>query len=140
VKRFLLVVVCVLSLAADNTKEKQAMGDREKIQGTWALVSGESSGKPLPDHVIQHIKLIFEGDKLTTQHKDRKTEGIFKLDPNKSPKEIDLDMEGEIGKGIYQLDGDKLKIVHGEVGDARPNDFPNAGSGLTVMVLKRERP
>jgi uncharacterized protein (TIGR03067 family) len=129
-----------MCLAADNTKEKQAMGDQQKIQGTWALVSGERSGKPLPDQVIQQIKLIFAGDKLTTRHKDRKTEATFKLDSNKTPKEIDLDMDGNVGKGIYQLVGDSLKIVHGEVGDARPKDFPKPGSGLTVLVLKREQP
>jgi uncharacterized protein (TIGR03067 family) len=115
------------------------MGDQEKIQGTWALVSGERNGKPLSYEVIQHIKLIFAGDKLTTQQKDHKTEATFKLDPNETPKEIDLDMQGNIGKGIYQLDGDSLKIVHGEVGDARPKDFPKAGSGLTILVLKREK-
>jgi len=139
VKRFLLIAACGLLLAADNTKENQAMGDQEKIQGTWALVSGERNSKPLPDQVIQHVKLIFAGDRLTTQHKDRKTEATFKLDPNKTPKEIDLVMDGHVGKGIYQLDGDSLKMVHGEVGDARPKDFPKAGSGLTVLVLKRER-
>jgi len=127
-------------LAADNTKEKQAMGDHEKIQGTWAVVSAERNGKPLPDQVTQQIKLIFAGHKLTTQHKDRKTEATFKLDANKTPKQIDLNMDGNVGEGIYQLDGDGLKIVHGEVGDARPKDFPKAGSGLTVLVLKREKP
>jgi len=116
------------------------MGDHEKIQGTWAVVSAERNGKPLPDQVTQQIKLIFAGHKLTTQHKDRKTEATFKLDANKTPKQIDLNMDGNVGEGIYQLDGDGLKIVHGEVGDARPKDFPKAGSGLTVLVLKREKP
>ena len=116
------------------------MDDREKIQGTWALVSGERNGKPLPDEAIKHVKLIFSGDKLTTKNKERKTEAGFKLDPNKEPKEIDVDMEGNVGKGIYQFDGDTLKIAHGEVGDARPKEFPKAGSGLTVLVLKREKP
>ena len=115
------------------------MGDQEKIQGTWALVSGERNGKPFPDEVVRHVQLIFGGDKLTTQHKDRKTEAAFTLDPSKTPREIDLDMGGSIGKGIYQLDGDTLKIVHGEVGDARPKEFPEAGPGLTVLVLKREK-
>jgi uncharacterized protein (TIGR03067 family) len=116
------------------------MGDQENIQGTWALASGERNGKALPAEVVQQVKLIFAGDKLTTKHKDRKTEATFKLDSNKTPKEIDLDMDGNVGKGIYELDGDSLKIVHGEVGDARPKDFPGAGAGLTVLVLKREKP
>ena len=62
------------------------------------------------------------------------------VDATKTPKEIDLNMEGQVGKGIYELEGDTLKIAHGEVGDARPKEFPKAGSGLTVLVLKRAKP
>jgi uncharacterized protein (TIGR03067 family) len=136
----MLVAACGLFLAADKTQEKQPMGAQEKIQGSWALVSGERNGKPLPDEVIQQIKLIFAGNKLTTKHKDRATEATFRLDASKTPKEIDLNMEGQVGKGIYELEGDTLKIAHGEVGDARPKEFPKAGSGLTVLVLKRAKP
>ncbi len=137
--QLLFVAACGLLLAASETKEKPLMGDHEKIQGAWALQSGERHGKPLPDEVIKHITLIFSADKLITKNKDRKTEAAFKLDPSKEPKEIDLDMDGNIGKGIYQLDGDTLKIAHGEVGDARPKEFPKASSVLTVLVLKREK-
>jgi uncharacterized protein (TIGR03067 family) len=121
-----------------SRKEKLPMSDQEKIQGAWALVSGERNGKPLSEEMIQHTRLIFTGDRLTTQHKDRKSEATFKLAWNHMPKEMDLDMGGNIGKGIYQFDGDTLKIVHGQVGDARPKEFPQPGSGLTVLVLKRE--
>jgi uncharacterized protein (TIGR03067 family) len=114
------------------------MEDQEKIQGGWVLVSGERNGKPLPAEVTRHIKLIFAGSKLTTQNKERKSDSPFKLDPNKAPKEIDLEMEGNIGKGIYELKGDTLKILHGEVGDARPKEFAKPGSNLTLLVLKRE--
>ena len=115
------------------------MSDQEMIQGTWALVSGERNGKPFPDEVIQHVQLIFTGEKLATKNKNRQTEATFKLDPSRAPKEIDLDMEGNVGMGVYQLVGDTLKIAHGEVGDARPKEFPTAGSGLTVLVLRREK-
>jgi uncharacterized protein (TIGR03067 family) len=137
---FLLVAACSLVLAAAEAEEKGPMGDQEKIQGTWALVSGERGGKPLPDEVVGHVKLIISGKKLTTKNKDRQTEATFKIDPNQEPKEIDIEMDGGVGKGIYQLDGKTLKIAHGEVGDARPKEFPKAGSGLTILVLKREKP
>jgi uncharacterized protein (TIGR03067 family) len=120
--------------------EKQPMTDQEKIQGAWQLVSGERAGKALPGEVTRHVRLIFVGDRLTTQHKDRKTEATFKLDPGKSPREIDVDMEGSVGRGIYQLDCDSLKIIHGEVGSARPDDLSKGGPGLTVLVLTRDRP
>ena len=139
-RQLMLAAACGLLLAAEEPGGKRPMTDREKIQGTWALVSGERSGKPLPDETIKHVKIIFTGNKLTTRIKERKTEATFKLDANKEPKEIDIDMDGNVGKGIYQFDGDTLKIAHGEVGDARPKKFPKAGSGLTVLVLKREKP
>jgi len=135
----LFVFACGLLLAAADAKEKQLMSDQKMIQGAWALQSGERNGKPLPEEVIKHVTLIFSGDKLITKNKDRKTEAVFKLDPNKEPKEIDLNMEGSVGKGIYQLDGETLQIAHGEVGDDRPKEFPKAGSGLTVLALKRQR-
>jgi uncharacterized protein (TIGR03067 family) len=138
-KRFILLAVCGVLLGGDQPKGKQPMGDQEKIQGTWAIVSGERGGKALPAEVIQSIHLIFAENKLTTKRKDRQTEATFKLNSASTPKEIDLDMDGNIGKGIYKLDGDTLKIVHGEVGDDRPKDFPEPGSGLTVLVLKREK-
>jgi uncharacterized protein (TIGR03067 family) len=115
------------------------MDDQEKIQGTWALVSGEYNGKPLPDEVVQHVQLIFAGEKLTTKNKNRQTEATFWLNPNRAPKEIDVYMEGNVGKGIYRLDGDTLKIAHGEVGSDRPKEFPKAGSGVTILVVRREK-
>jgi uncharacterized protein (TIGR03067 family) len=115
------------------------MGDQEKIQGTWALVSGEHNGNALPDDVVQHVQLTFAGESLITKTKNRQTESTFKLDPNQMPKAIDVDMEGNVGKGIYQLDGDSLKIAHGEVGDPRPKEFPEPGSGLTVLVVRRAK-
>ncbi len=139
-KRFMLAAACGLLVAADTTRGERPMGDQEKIQGTWALVSGESDGKPLSDEVVRQIKLVFAGDKLTTQNKDRKSVVAFRLNPKATPKEIDVDMDGNVGKGIYQLDGDELKIAHGEVGGARPKEFPKAGSGLMVMILKRAKP
>jgi uncharacterized protein (TIGR03067 family) len=139
-QQFLVAAACGLLLAVDSRTDNQAKGDQDKIQGTWVLVSAERNGKELPAEVVSQIRLVFAGDKLTTQHKERKTEAHFKLDPARTPKEIDLDMDGSIGKGIYQLEGDKLKIAHGEVGGTRPREFSKSGTGTTVLVLKRAKP
>lgn len=114
------------------------MDDNDRIQGSWALVAGQRTGKSFPAEVVQHVHLIFAGNRLTTQNRDRKTEAAFTLDSSKTPHEIDLDMGGSVGKGIYDLAGDTLTIAHGEVGDPRPTDFPQGEANLTVLVLKRE--
>jgi uncharacterized protein (TIGR03067 family) len=122
-------------------KEKPLMSDQEHIQGTWVLLSAKRNGKATPDEVARHIRLVFDGDKLHTKNRDRVTEARFRLNPDTKPSEIDLDMDGQIGHGIYVLEGDSLKIVHGEVGDARPTEFAApAGSGLTLLVLRHDKP
>jgi hypothetical protein len=51
-----------------------------------------------------------------------------------------VDFDGEPGKGIYQLDGDKLKVAHGGPSDPRPKDFTSKeGSKVMVMVFQRDK-
>ncbi len=140
-KRTMLVAFVVgLLVAAAGADDKSAKGDQEKLQGTWALVSGEHDGQPIPEEVAKTIKLTFTGDKVTLLHNDQKNEGTFKLHSDKKPKGIDLDLDSGAVKGIYQLDGDTLKIANAKPGDERPKEFPKKeGSGLTVATLKRQK-
>jgi uncharacterized protein (TIGR03067 family) len=133
------LVIGLLATMA-SAQDKSAKGDKEKFQGTWTIVSGEHDGQPIPEEAIKSIKLVYAGDKFTLQHGDQKTEGSFKLAPDKKPKAIDMDMDGGVVKGIYQIDGDTLKLAHGKAGDPRPKEFPKKeGSGLTVATLKRQK-
>jgi uncharacterized protein (TIGR03067 family) len=136
----LMALPCSLLVATGRAADKPTRGDKEKMQGTWVLVSGERGGEPVPAEVAKDLRLVIAGNKMTLQNKDRKTTFTFKLNPDKKPKQIDVDMDGKVGKGIYQLDGDSLKIAHGELGDARPKEFPTKkGSQLTIMVFKRQK-
>ncbi len=140
IRKVSVALVLGLLVTTVRAEDKSAKGDKEKIQGTWTIVSGEREGQPLPEEAIKSIKLVFAGDKFTLDHGDRKSEGTFKLAPDKKPKEMDVDMEGQTVKAIYQLDGDTLKVVHGQPGEARPKEFPKkAGSGLSVVTLKRKK-
>jgi uncharacterized protein (TIGR03067 family) len=137
----LLALPCSLWVADGRAADKPARSDKEKIQGTWVLVSGENGGKPVSPEAAKNMSVVFAGDKLTMKNKDRTTKATFKLNPGKKPKEIDVDFDGKVGKGIYELEGDTLKVAHGELGDARPKAFPSEkGSKLTVMVFKRQKP
>jgi uncharacterized protein (TIGR03067 family) len=114
------------------------MTDQQRVQGSWALVSGERNGSPIPEELAKKVTLVFGGDKLTTKTATGDLVTKFKLYSEKEPAEIDVDVGGEIGRGIYQLTGDDLKILHGEVGTPRPTEFATkAGSGLTMLVLRR---
>jgi uncharacterized protein (TIGR03067 family) len=73
----------------------------------------------------------------------------YKLDENKKPKTIDLTAGGRDGSGkkpddvlpgIYELDGDSLKICLGLPGKDRPTE-PSAKEGAkqTLYTYKREK-
>ena len=136
--QWLIVSACGLLLLSCERKETRPMSDWESLQGTWQLVSGERNGASFSEAVAANVQLVFEGNKLLTRNKDRITEARFLLGPGAKPAAIDLEMDGQIGQGIYSLSGDELRIVHGEVGDSRPTELePKRNPGLTVLVLKR---
>jgi uncharacterized protein (TIGR03067 family) len=135
------VLLCGIALVAMPRRKEPAMSDFEKIQGTWALVSGERHGKAFSAEVVQGVTLEFNQDTLSTKNRGHVSEAKFTLHPGTTPKGIDLDMQGSIGQGIYQLQEDTLTILHGEVGEIRPTEFdPKQTPRMTLLCLTRSDP
>ncbi len=125
-------------------KEK---ADKDAIQGTWVWVSAEAGGKKEPDadfKAKQVVTVIRDGT-MTVRYKGRETQRAeYRLDPAKSPKQIDITMEqgGQtfVLKGIYRLDGDALILCYGGPRDERPKKFVSeAGSQVAVLRLQRKK-
>jgi uncharacterized protein (TIGR03067 family) len=141
--RLLLVVAVGLALvAADKPDSKKE--DKDLILGNWSFASGERNGEQPPDE-IQSMKLTFKEDKLTALIRDETKEGKYKLDPAKKPKEIKVTItengnEKEL-HGIYELDGDNLKLCFpSEDGGDLPKEFTGKqGSNQMLMVFKRAK-
>ena len=121
----MLVGSVIAALAAGQGTGKT---DQDKIQGDWVLVAGESGGKKATDEELKKIfiELVFTGDKvkIVNEGQNKKDEGIFNLDPAKSPKEIDFTPDGDVAhKGIYELKGDTLKVCMAHPPQDRPTEF-----------------
>lgn len=72
-------------------------------------------------------------------------QATYRLDPSKKPRAIDLtstsgETKGRTYLGIYELDGDALKICFSEYEQDRPREFAAQGKpGIrTLLVLKRQ--
>jgi len=64
--------------------------------------------------------------------------GEYKLDPDASPKSIDMSEGGRLSPGIYELDGDTLKICLAEGPTAtRPTVMKPDGMRVAVVTFKR---
>jgi RNA polymerase sigma factor (sigma-70 family) len=112
--------------------------ERAKLQGTWQVVSGETNGAELPEDVVKGMRLTFDGNKLKLVGRGEGGEASYTLDPSQKPKTLDLrvsDQEGALG--IYELDGDKLRLCMVEPnGLTRPTEFAGKDKAV-LLVLKR---
>lgn len=136
-----LVTFGLLVAAGVFAQDKKAIN---KLDGKWVVVSVERDGKA--DEGLKGAVRVNAGEKYTLTPKDGKAiSGAFKVDPSKKPKTMDmLPSEGRYkGKtllGIYELDGDTLKICFAEPGKDRPTEFTSKGSGVVLAIHKREKP
>ena len=143
----LLTAVLVLA-AGDDTKKS----DVDKLQGTWVAVSIESDGKMVPEEKVKNVKMVIKDDtmNITTGGPGRQPPpATYKLDEKKKPKAIDITAGGRDGsgkktddvlQGIYELDGDTLKICLGLPGKDRPTELSaKEGAKQTLYTYKRDK-
>src|SRR5262249_9752279 len=143
----LVALFCAVGLAGSGTlADDKADLEREvrKFQGAWTFESSEAGGKALPADELKGFIVTFEGNKHTGKKGDEVIQsGTQKLDPSKSPKAIDVTMteganKGAVMLGIYEINGDTLKVCFDAEGKKRPTQFKSApGSATFVNVHKR---
>ena len=131
--------------------EEDAKKEKEKLHGTWKVVTVEEKGQSKED--TDDARVAFDGDEFMLKKGDQVfAKGKFKLDPSKDPKAIDLEitesakkgLEGKTSLAIYALDKDDkdaLKLCLGEPGNTdRPKEFSGAAETKCVfLTLKREK-
>jgi uncharacterized protein (TIGR03067 family) len=139
------LVGCLAIQSQGSAQDKGAKTDKDKLQGTWVAVSAEAGGMKFDFPKDMQTVFTFSGDKLTLKDMGKKEEtGTFKIDEKKNPKEIDMTTpkvenpkETETVKGIYQLDGDTLKIAfRADPAADRPNAFD--AKGAIAITFKRK--
>jgi len=127
---------------ADVTKVQG--GDLAKFQGTWAVAAASEDGKPAPGP--EDLKFNIKDNKMSILVKGMKGEEMsFKLDPSKSPRQIDLsrtvDGKVETAEGIYEVSSDSIKMCLVKPGAGqRPTEFKSANKNTLVLELKRDKP
>jgi uncharacterized protein (TIGR03067 family) len=142
----LLVLSAAFAAAAENDKV-EAKKDLERMQGAWAVTAVEEDGKPLGGELIKGWKLTITGDRYVFEPGKERIEGVYELDPAHKPKHINAtrtsgDARGKVLQGIYQIDGDEMKMCYQVPGAAkRPAAFATrASDGVRLYVFRRIKP
>ncbi len=132
--------VAALIVADDDAVKKE----KDALQGKWTILSVERDGKAV--EMWTDGTRVMEGDTYTlTTKKGDSFKGTFALDPSKTPKGIDFKPGGgqykdKTLRGIYEIDGDMLKVCFAEPDKPRPTEFASkADSGLTLAIHKKQK-
>ena len=139
------------------TDKPQALAN---LQGDWVCVSSEQDGKENNSERGVYLaslqggsELSIKGDKFTFKiqfpGQVAVTSGSIKLHPTSDPKGLDRTWEesrnkDNIGKtelAIYEFDGEKLRIVFGDLGGKeRPKSLKTVkGDKQTVLIYAKKK-
>ena len=136
-----LIVPALLLVTAGDPP----MSDLDRLQGTWVLVAMEREGESVPAEDLKNGNAVYEQNRITLRDGERvRRRGIVTLDASRKPKAIntwdrDGPYEDQTVPGIYELDGDTLKLCFGRPGSERPKEFTTkAGPGVLFCIYKRK--
>jgi uncharacterized protein (TIGR03067 family) len=113
------------------------------LEGTWLFARLEIDGSGIPVSALSASRLLIDGDRFRTESPEANYEGVFNINVEAQPHEIDIEfVEGpEAGNwnfGIFRLDGDQLELCLELNGRPRPGEFcTSLGSGRAYETLKR---
>jgi uncharacterized protein (TIGR03067 family) len=137
-----LVVLALASARGGDTSKVEA--DRAAFKGRWDLTSYRSNGETML-RGARGFRYFFDASFYAfSRNYGISEEGDFTIDPTKTPKTIDFQLQLESGKtltrlGIYEIEGDILKLCFSTVSpDVRPRTLSDQrGSDQYVYVLDR---
>lgn len=139
-------IVPLLVLLCGDAKEEAIAKDLEKLQGVWSVVSMEMDGKPLSEERRKKTRLTIRGEKFTFETGVDSHEGLYKIDPTKDPKQLDIvitrgDEKGKVYLVIYKFeDGNMIQAMRLD-NKSRPAEFTGkAGTGAALEIWHREKP
>src|SRR5262249_48646106 len=85
--RLLLLSLALLALPLIAAEPRGAgKGDRERLQGTWYVVSMVEDGKKVPKESLKKMQLIFEGTHYALKGGKEEYRGKFTLTQDTSPR------------------------------------------------------
>jgi uncharacterized protein (TIGR03067 family) len=152
-----------LMLAICGGLDWQAIADATRIQGTWKVVSVRHDGMSVPTSDWNYTSITFSGDEVKLERLTRSDEGKFLLRSFQvKPCECDFSLYVHkgvnwsgwkptryslaaltMGYGIYEFDGDRLRICVFLQGvdcvTKRPKEFAARwNDSQWLYLLKRE--
>lgn len=139
-----LAPLAVLLIAPAPARADDA--DRRALVGTWKAVSLERNGETFPLDAAEETRLVFGKDDRFVIRRGAESleEGSFRVHSGE-PRPIDTTPtngpdRGRTTKGLYEIEGDTLRMCLAPPGAPRPADIASRpGSNHLFFVYRRVR-
>jgi uncharacterized protein (TIGR03067 family) len=145
------VVICLvlpgIATPQDRRETNARVQDSQDLQGEWQGIDFQTRGITVPD--MKNRRWIFRVDQriecdFSCNWHSQESQTRFRLDPAKSPKQIDLvihwrdpDWKDLTLLGIYSLDRERLTVCTNNK-DKRPTEFKSTNeNGNTLSTYQR---
>jgi uncharacterized protein (TIGR03067 family) len=141
----LILLISPLAFAAPIPKDRKK--SQEGIVGSWTVVKLDRPGLQGRVMLARNLRWIFKEDGSMAIQQGEPNSGVvtpdysYKVDPNRSPGhfEFQYNANGGVGQpnlGLYQIDGDTLKIAYSLGGNERPQDFDSLQNGIIYTFTR----
>lgn len=136
---FLVVVAQAAFAGTDDA-------DRRALVGSWKAVSLQKNGEDISLEAAEDTRLVFKADGYAIRKGNESLEdGTYRLGGQGDERELDTmptngPDRGKTIRGIYQLEGDTLRMCLAPPGAPRPATLASkGGSNHLLFVYKRVR-
>ena len=117
--------------------------DKNKLEGTYAIVGGEKNGKAIPREEIEGAVVVFKDGKIIGSDKNKKEffSATYVVDATAKPMKISMTNTSpntaEVkSTGIVEVNGDAVRLCYNLPGGDVPTDFKTKDR-QHCFVLKR---
>ncbi len=116
------------------------------LEGTWVFAHMEVDGRTLPPGMMGNSRILIDGDCFRTELPEATYEGVFNINVETEPHEIDIEFiagpeAGNWNFGIFRLAGDQFELCLDLNAQPRPTEFCTLpGSGHAFERLSAAPP
>jgi uncharacterized protein (TIGR03067 family) len=143
--KVVLIPLVYLMMIGDAASAADKQSDADRIQGSWAIVREDARGKERAAVDVKGTPVRISEKTITVKDDEHKIDWVvsYTLDPSREPKGIVMTLTAQgsdkpqVSYGIYELNGDQLRLCYGLTPDAVPKSFKTEPKKFNMFTLRR---